>query len=145
VSADFVPSQLIQALGQTAALIAFIYLMTKHIGQKHILTFGAFLQTVRLFGGELGVAGMTWFVRSSEQTHPNLIGPNVHVGDALAQDRLRAFDARAKAITLMGRSVQIQAYVLTYIDALTLVAMGAALCLVGVTLLRPAPPPAIPT
>ena len=147
------PSQLLQALGQTTALVAFIAFMTRHIVPEHILTFGAFLQTVRLFGGELGVAFMTWFIRSGEQSHSNLIGLNLRTGDPAAQERLRTLagglqaralgplDAQSKAASLLGTGVRAQAYVLTFIDAMTLVALAAALCLALVALLRTPPTP----
>ena len=153
VSADFVPSQLVQAVGQTAGLIAFITFMTRHIVPQYVLTFGALLQTVRLFGGELGIATMTWFVRTTEQMHSNLIGLHVRAGDPIVQDRLHALtaglqaraiglpDAQAKASSILGRSVQSQAYALTFIDAMSLVTLAAVACLALIALLRPAPSP----
>lgn len=151
VSADFVPSQLVQALGQSFGLTAFIWFATRHIDPAQALTFGAFLQTFRLFGGELGVGVMTWFIRAREQLHSNLIGLHVDAANHLTQARLAASavalqaralgpaDTQARAATLLSRAVQSQAYVLAFIDAMTLVALAAALGLALISLLRPAP------
>ena len=156
VSADFVPSQLLQALGQSCALTAFVWFATRHLVIAQALTFGAFIQTFRLFGGEMGAAVMSWAIRTGEQTHSNLLGLHVDAGGALAQARLAATadglqaralgpaDAQAKAASLLGRAVQGQAYVLAFIDALTLVALAAAAALVIVAWLKPAPESAHP-
>jgi len=156
VSADFVPSQLVQAVSQSFALTAFVWFATRHIDPAYILTFGAFLQTFRLFGGELGVGVMTWFVRTREQLYSNLIGLNIDAGSYLTQSRLastaaglqaRALgpaDAQAKATSLLGRAVQQQAYVLAFIDAMTLVALAAALALTLIAFLKAAPIPKAP-
>jgi DHA2 family multidrug resistance protein len=53
---DFLPSQIIQAIGQTLALTSVVWFIVKHLNPSEILTFGAVLQTARLFGGELGTA-----------------------------------------------------------------------------------------
>ena len=151
VSANFVPSQLLQALGQSCALTAFVWFATRHLVIAQALTFGAFIQTFRLFGGEIGASVMAWAIRTGEQTHSNLIGLHVDAGAYLTQARLAATaaglqaralgpaDAQAKAASLLGRAVQGQAYVLSFIDALTLVALAAAAALLVVAWLKPAP------
>ena len=152
VSADFVPSQLLQAVGQSCALTAFVWFATRHLVPAQALTFGAFIQTFRLFGGELGTASMTWFVRTREQMQSNLLGLHVVQGGTLTQARLAGTaaamqarslgaEAAARADSLLGRAVQQQAYVLAFIDALSLLALAAAACLVLVAWLRAAPPP----
>jgi DHA2 family multidrug resistance protein len=155
-SGDFVPSQLIQALGQSCALTGFVWFATRHLVPAQALTFGAVIQTFRLLGGEIGIGFMTWFVRASEGTHSNLLGSHVSSGGYLTQQRLastaaglqaRALgpaDAQAKAASLLGRAVQQQAYVLAFIDAMMLVALAAVAGLLLVAVLKPAPTPAAP-
>lgn len=153
VSADFVPSQLVQAFGQSFGLTAFVWFATRHLVPAQALTFGAFLQTFRLFGGEIGIAVMSWFIRTREQTHSNLLGQHVMAGAALTQARLASAaaslqarsagvgQAQARAAGLLARAVQSQAYVLTFIDAMTLVAGAAILSLLLIAWLKPAPHP----
>jgi DHA2 family multidrug resistance protein len=95
---------------------------------SEIFTFGAVLQTGRLFGAQLGSAFVQTFVRIREQTYSNLIGLHVDVGSFLTDQRLEYYakivggrssgdpEASARAIALLARAVQNQAYVLAYID-----------------------------
>jgi MFS transporter, DHA2 family, multidrug resistance protein len=150
-SDDFLPSQLVEALGQTCALTAFVWFVTRHIDPLRALTFGVFLQTFRLFGGELGTAFMSWFLRAREQTHSLLLGAQVQTGAFLAQAHLTGSaaalqprasghgGAQAEAAALLAQSVRTQSYLLTYIDAMTLLAMVAAAGLLVIATLRAAP------
>ena len=80
-SYQFLPSQLLQALGQSFALSGIVFFGVLHLRPQDALTFGAVLQTARLFGGELGTAFMTTLTRVREQIASNLIGLHVQVGD----------------------------------------------------------------
>ncbi len=55
----------------------------------NVLTYSAFIHTVRIFGGELGTAFMQRFITLREQFHSNLIGLHVEVGNWLTDERLR--------------------------------------------------------
>ena len=100
VSADFTPGQLLQAAGQCCALTAFLWFATRHLEPAQALTFGAFIQTFRLFGGELGIAFMGWFLRAREQTHSLLLGAQVQGGEAATQARLAGTAASVAARSL---------------------------------------------
>jgi hypothetical protein len=62
---DFLPSQILQAIGQSFALTALIVLIVQSIHPADALTIGSLLQISRLFGGEIGTAFMQTFVRAN--------------------------------------------------------------------------------
>jgi MFS transporter, DHA2 family, multidrug resistance protein len=51
VGDDSLPSQLIQAVGQSFGFTSLVWFGVKHLDPREIFTFGAVLQTARLFGG----------------------------------------------------------------------------------------------
>jgi MFS transporter, DHA2 family, multidrug resistance protein len=148
---DFLPSQILQAIGQSFALTALIVLIVQSIHPADALTIGSLLQISRLFGGEIGTAFMQTFVRVREQVHSNLIG--LHV-DGLATstiDRLATYrgavgartadiaEAGAKATKLLASAVAQQAAVLSYIDGFLAAAVGALACLLLTAAIRRRP------
>jgi DHA2 family multidrug resistance protein len=88
VSDDFLPSQLVQGLGQSIALTSVLWLNLLNLDPRNVLTFGAVLQTARLFGGEIGNAFIQTFIRVREQIYSNLIGLHVTTGSVLTDQRL---------------------------------------------------------
>ena len=64
---DFLISQVLQAFGQSAALISFVLFAVRHLRPADAMTFGVVLQTVRLMGGEAGNAFIQTYVRVREQ------------------------------------------------------------------------------
>jgi len=92
-SRQFLPSGLLQALGQSFALSGIVFFGVLHIRPQDALTFGAVLQTARLMGGELGTAFVTTLARIREQVASNLIGLHVRAGDAQIIQRMRAYGA----------------------------------------------------
>jgi DHA2 family multidrug resistance protein len=152
-SDDFLPSQIIQAIGQSLGFTSLIWFSTKHVYLGDAFTFGAFLQTLRLFGGELGAAFMATFLRVREQVHSNLIGLHVTVGSYLTDQRLGQYgaaiasrsvgpaEANARAAGLLARTVQTQSNVLSYIDGFTVIGFSTIGCLILIALLRSPPLP----
>jgi MFS transporter, DHA2 family, multidrug resistance protein len=128
VSDDFLPSQIVQAVGQSFAVTSIIWFALKHLDPTQALTFGALLQTARLFGGQLGSAFVQTFVRVREQIYSNLLGLHVTLGSGQTEQRLQDYahavagrstgevEAGARATELLAHSVQNQANVLAYID-----------------------------
>jgi MFS transporter, DHA2 family, multidrug resistance protein len=92
-SFQFLPSQLLQAAGQSFALSGVIFFGVLHLNPQDALTFGAVLQTARLMGGELGSAFVTTWARVRGQIASNLIGQHVKVGDPDVIQRVRAYGA----------------------------------------------------
>jgi MFS transporter, DHA2 family, multidrug resistance protein len=151
VGEDFLPSQLVQAVGQSFGLTSLVWFALKHLRPTEIFTFGAMLQTGRLFGAQLGAAFVQPFVRTREQTYSNLIGLHVNAGSLLTDQRLDEYtravagrsvwqpDAAARATALLARSVQNQAYVLAYIDGFMFLGFAVIGALLLMLLLRDPP------
>jgi DHA2 family multidrug resistance protein len=152
---DFIPSMLLQAVGQTMALTAVIYFFAQHLKPADLLTLGALIQTARLFGGELAAAVIGTFTRKTEQLHSSLLGEHVASGDGHALERLGTYAHRFSALfgadpTNAGRgtatladAVRRQAYTLAYADAFVLSAIVAvAVLMIALTLRRAPPAPA---
>ncbi len=149
---DFLPSQIVQALGQSIGLTSLVWLNLQHLDPSQVLTFGAVLQTGRLFGAQIGAAFVQTIVRVREQVHSNYIGLHVTAGSPLTHDRLQAYaravggrsvgetGANARATALLAHSVQVQANVLAYIDGFMIIGFGVIGMLLLMLLLR-APPP----
>ena len=150
-TADFLPSQILQAVGQSLALTALIMLIVRTIVPAEALTIGCLLQTSRLFGGEIGTAFMQTLVRVREQVHSNLIGLHVAQGNVLTVDRLNDYAsglgthvadagiATAQAAKLLASAVSTQASVLSYGDGFAVAALGSFVCLALVALMRRGP------
>jgi DHA2 family multidrug resistance protein len=138
-AATFLPSQFIQAIGQTLAVSSIVFVGVLRLRPADALTFGAMLQMARLLGGELGLAAMTTFVRKSEQTASNIITSDVTAGayqtgqalqglaGSVATRSSGAVEASSRAGALMGNTVRAQAHILSYIEGfMVLVAAGGA-------------------
>jgi DHA2 family multidrug resistance protein len=151
-TADFLPSQVLQAIGQSFALTAVIMLVVRSIVPAEALTIGCLLQISRLFGAEIGIAFMQTFVRVREQVHSNLIGLHVAEGTGLTTDRLTEYASRlsshvgdpslvsAEGAKLLGAAVATQANVLAYADGFVAAALGALACLGLVAAMTKGPP-----
>jgi MFS transporter, DHA2 family, multidrug resistance protein len=151
-TADFLPSQILQAIGQSFALTALVVLIIRSISLPDALAIGCMLQITRLFGGEIGTAFMQTFVRVREQIHSNLVGLHVDGSGGFTIDRLAMYRgaigshtsdlaaAAARATKLLASTVAQQASVLSYIDGFTAAAGGAFLCMLLVALMRRPPP-----
>lgn len=151
---DFLPSQVVQAIGQSFALTALVVLIVRTINPADALAIGCLIQISRLFGGELGSAFMQTFVRMREQLHSNLVGLHVDGTADLTSERLTAYGDSfgmhmtdpghldAVAAQLLARTVTQQASVLAYVDGFMIAGVGAFMCLLLVALMRRPPPSA---
>src|SRR5271154_5385479 len=129
---DFLPSQLLQAVGQTFALTSVVWFNLKHLDPKEALTYGAVMQIARLFGSELGSGFIQTFLRVREQMYSNLVDLHVVAGSYATDQRLQYYakligarsdgtaQADARATALLAHAVQNQANVLSYIDGFML-------------------------
>jgi MFS transporter, DHA2 family, multidrug resistance protein len=145
-------SQLLQAVGQTFALTSVVWFALKHLELKEVLTFGAVIQTARLFGGELGSGFIQTFLRVREQMYSNLVGLHVIAGSHTTEERLQYYanmlgarsngQSGARATALLAHAVQNQANVLSYIDGFMLLGFSALGGLLLMLLLKD--PPARP-
>jgi MFS transporter, DHA2 family, multidrug resistance protein len=151
---DFLPSQIVQAVGQSLGLTSLVWFFLHHLEPSEVLTFGAILQTGRLFGAQLGAGFIQTFVRVQEQTYSNLIGQHVTVGSFNTIQRLQDYaaaviarsvgqtGANARATVLLADAVQTQANVLAYIDGFMVIGFAAIGVLLLMLFLRE--PPGLP-
>jgi DHA2 family multidrug resistance protein len=149
-SDQFLPSQILQALGQSFALSGIVFFTVLHLKPQDALTFGAVLQTARLFGGELGTAFVTTFARVREQIASNLIGLHVQLGDARALERLNRYGALTtkeidpagaldRGRLVLGATVRAAATTQAVIDGFVTIAVLAAIALLILVFRRAAP------
>ena len=150
-SAQFLPSQLLQAIGQSFALSGILFFAVLHLRPQDALTFGAAVQTARLMGGEMGQAFVATLNRVRGQVASNFIGLHVQVGDGAVAQRLAAYGAVAqrsnadpaaaslRAGALLGGVVRSAAQTQGVIDSFVVVAGLTAFALMLVVAHRPAP------
>jgi MFS transporter, DHA2 family, multidrug resistance protein len=155
---NFAPSQLVLAIGFALsfnALVGAIILEVFNTGALgrpiDVLTFAGYFQTVRLFGGELGVAFMQHFISVREQFHSNMLGLGVQAGLPPTDQRLIGLSAGmashsvglsaavGRAAEILGLQVRQQAFTLAISDAFILVASSTVCCLIVVACMAPVP------
>lgn len=153
---NFWLSQQVMAVGQAFAfngLVGGIVLDVLNSGALSrpidVLTFAGFFQTVRLFGGEAGVAFLQRFLSKREQFHSNILGLGVHFGSPATSQRLHGLtaamlarstditSATGRAAEILGLQVRQQAFTLAITDSFTLVAFSVVCCLVVVACMGP--------
>jgi MFS transporter, DHA2 family, multidrug resistance protein len=149
-SDQFLPSQLLQAVGQSLALSGIVFFGILHLKPEDALTFGAALQTARLMGGQIGQAFIVTLVRVRSQVASNLIGLHVQGGDWQVAQRLSAYAAvagrgtdpvtgQARAASVLAGVVRSAAATQGVIDGFVVISGMTALCLMMVVAHRPAP------
>jgi MFS transporter, DHA2 family, multidrug resistance protein len=149
-SYQFLPSQLLQAIGQSFALSGVVFFGILHLKPADALTFGAMLQTARLLGGEIGSAFVTTLARVREQVASNLIGLHVQVGDPHVIERLRAYGAATTRVIdpvgavsrgqqVLGNVVRAAATTQAVLDSFVAVGLLTAVALLMVVLRSAAP------
>jgi DHA2 family multidrug resistance protein len=150
-SDQFLPSQLLQAVGQSFALSGILFFAVLHLKPQDALTFGAAVQVARLMGGEIGNAFVVTFSRVRGQIASNLIGLHVQAGDGAVVQRLAAYavvtgrtgadpaSGSARAASLLGGVIRSAATTQGVIDTFVAVAGLTAFALMIVVAHRPAP------
>ncbi len=155
---NYFRTELLMAVGQSFAfigLVATIVLQAFASGALQspfrALTFSAFFHTVRLFGGQVGVAILVRFIAEREKLHSQLLGLHVQMGDWITTHLLGGIAAGVaaksngvtsaidRAAAIVGGRVRLEAYTLTYIDAFHLITWVCVGTLLLIALLRKAP------
>jgi len=156
--ASFRPSQAVMAIGLALAfngMVGAIILEVINTGALtrpiDVLTFAGYFQTLRLLGGEAGVAFMQHFISAREQFHSNSLGLAVQLGQRATSRRLLALTAgmasrapglataAGRAAEILGLQVRQQAFTLAMTDSFLLIAWAAVCCLVVVASMRRVP------
>src|SRR5215510_4791081 len=93
---NFFLSQIVMGGGFAIAFTGLVSLLVQNVidagalsSPFNVLTYSAFVHTVRLFGGESGSAIMQRLVSVREKFHSNMIGLNVYAGSWLTYERLK--------------------------------------------------------
>ncbi len=148
---QFLPSQLLQAVGQSFALSGTLFFAVLHLRPQDALTFGAATQTARLMGGEVGQAFITTFIRVRGQVASNLLGSHVQIGDGQVMQRLQAYaaataragdpsSAAARGAAVLGNVVRSAAATQGIIDGFIVLAVFTAVTLILLVTRKAAPP-----
>jgi DHA2 family multidrug resistance protein len=148
---QFLPSQLLQAVGQSFALSGTIFFAILHLRPQDALSFGAATQITRLMGGEVGQAFIVTLIRVREQTASNLLGLHVQIGDARAIERLQTYaaltaqaggpsSATARGAAVLNGVVRSMATTQGIIDGFLAIAALTAVTLILIVTRRAAPP-----
>jgi DHA2 family multidrug resistance protein len=150
-SDQFLPSQLLQAVGQSFALSGILFFAVLHLRPQDAITFGTSVQVARLLGGQVGQAFVVTLTRVRSQVASNHIGLHVQMGDGGVIQRLAAYagvtrrsdadpvGAASRAASLLGGVVRSAAATQGVIDSFVVVAGLTALALMLVVAHRPAP------
>ena len=154
---NYYRSELLMAVGQSFAMLGVVsslILQATFSGAleapQRILTFSAFVHTVRLLGGQAGAIFLGHFISDREKLHSNFVGLHVQAGNWLTDGSLHGLAAGlagrsngvvaaiGRALDIVDSKVRLQAYALTFIDAFHLVIWACvAMLLVTAVLHRP--------
>jgi len=155
---NYYRSELLMAVGQSFAMLGVVsslILQATFSGAleapQRILTFSAFVHTVRLLGGQAGAVFLGHFIADREKLHSNLLGLHVQAGNWLTDGSLHGLaaglvgrsngvvGATGRALDIVDSKVRLQAYALTFIDAFHLVAWACVAMLLVTAVLRRQP------
>jgi DHA2 family multidrug resistance protein len=155
---NFRPSQAVMAIGLALAfngMVGAIILEVVNTGALtrpiDVLTFAGYFQTLRLLGGEAGVALLQHFISAREQFHSNVLGLGLQLGQPPTNHRLFALSAgtasRApglmtaaeRAAEILGLQVRQQAFTLAIADSFLLIACAVVCCLLVVACMQRVP------
>ena len=155
---NYYPTELLMGVGQSFALLGLvssIILQATFSGAleapQRALTLSAFFHTVRLLGGQAGVALMGHFIADREKLHSNLLGLHVQSGNWLTVGSLHGLAAglagrsngvaaaTGRALDIINSKLRLQAYSLTFIDGFHLLIWACVAMLLVTAVLRRSP------
>ena len=147
---QFLPSSLLQSVGQSFALFAVVFFGVLHLRPQDALTFGGAMQHARLMGGEIGSAFIVTFTRIRGQIASNLLGLHVQSGDERVIQRIQTYaaataragdpaSAAARGAAVLGRVVHGMAVTQGIIDSFIVIAVLTAITLIVLVTRRAAP------
>lgn len=157
-AANYYHTEFLMGFGQCFAFIGLVSALILQglfsgglVKPQRILTFAAFIHTVRIFGGTIGGILMGRFIADREKFHSNLLGLHVQGGSWITDGTLRQMTASAfakssgmaqaigRAVDVVGLRVRLQADTLSFNDGFYLVACVCAVALLFVAVLRQSP------
>lgn len=149
-SDQFLPSAILQAVGQSFALSGTVFFAILHLRPQVALSFGAAIQVARLFGGEIGSAFIQTFVRVRGQVASNHLGQHIQIGDGAVVQRIQAYgaataragdplSATSRGASVLNNVVHGAAITQGIIDAFIVIAAATALTVIFIVTRRAAP------
>ncbi len=149
-SDQFLPSAILQAVGQSFALSGTVFFAVLHLRPQVALSFGAAIQVARLFGGEIGSAFIQTFVRVRGQVASNHLGQHLQIGDADVMRRIQAYgaataragdslSATTRGEAVLNSVVHGAAVTQGIIDAFVVIAAATALTVIFIVTRQAAP------
>ena len=147
-SDQFLPTQLLQAMGQSFALSGVVFFAILHLKPQDALTFASAIQVARLMGGELGTAFVTTFVRKRGQVASNLLGQHLQIGDPEVIQRVQAYagaragtqaNAATRGEAVLNNIVHSLSINQAIIDTFVVIATATAVVLIIIVTRRAAP------
>jgi len=150
-SDEFLPSAILQAVGQSFALSGTVFFAVLHLRPQVALSFGAAIQVARLFGGEIGSAFIQTFVRVRGQIASNHLGQHIQIGDGQVIQRLQAYgaataragdplSASTRGASVLNNVVHGSAVTQGIIDAFVVIAAATTITVIFIVTRRAAPP-----
>ena len=155
---DFYRTEFLTGFGQCFAFIGLVSALILQgvfsgalVKPQKILTFSAFIHTVRIFGGTIGAIFMGRFIAEREKLHSSLLGLHLGPGNWITDASIRQLtaglfakssglaQATGRAVDIVGARLRLQAYTLSLIDGFYLIAWAVVVALVLVALLRESP------
>jgi DHA2 family multidrug resistance protein len=155
---NYYRSELLMGVGQSFAMLGVVsslILQATFSGAleapQRILTFSAFVHTVRLLGGQTGAVFLGHFIADREKLHSNLLGLHVQAGNWRTDGSLHGLAAGlagrsngvvaaiGRALDIVDSKLRLQAYALTFIDAFHLVVWACVAMLLVTAVLRRSP------
>jgi DHA2 family multidrug resistance protein len=155
---NFYRTELLTGIGQSFAfigLVGCVVLQAIFAGAlakpEWVLTFAAFLHTIRIFGGTAGAIYMGHFIAQREKLHSNLLGLRVSGGSWITDQNVHVMtaglyakssgtaSAGARAVALIAARLRLQAFSLSILDGFLLIAWSCTCALIFVALLRRSP------
>ena len=152
---NFYRTELLTGVGQAFSFIGLVgcivleAIFTGALAKpERALTFSAYFHTIRIFGGTAGAIYMGHFLAQREKLHSNLLGLHVRSGNWITDQNIHAMTASlyaksyglaaagARSVDLIAARLRLQAYSLSIIDGLLLIAWSCACALILVALLR---------
>ena len=148
--------QLLMAMGLAGAFVGQIGLIAQQALDSgaiaspiNVMTYGAFFQAVRLFGGQVGVSLMQHFIVVRSRYHASLLGASVQAGRYVTGDHVRALsrdlgpgvastdELQARVLATVGREVSRQVSTLSYMDGFILIACACAAVVLVYACMKP--------
>jgi DHA2 family multidrug resistance protein len=146
---NFRTMAVLQGAGHILTFLPIIVLTVAHGDPKRAIAVAAYIQVIRLLGGETAQTLMGTYIRKGEQLHSYLSGLHLEKGSDATVATLSTIvqklasagqvAAQNRAMALLSQQVQKQANVLSYIDAFWLTFYCAVAGLVILAFVHKAP------